>query len=310
VVGVCWVVAGALVVLVAAWVFRLGEDLQLTWVVFAGLHLLLLAAWPILALGLVLRRSALAATAIGLIAVQLVVAWPVLARDRSDGGRATITVSSLNVFVDNPDPVATARRIAIDPPDVLVLQEYTPEARDEFERSHLLEYYPHRIDQAEPGTTGEAIYSRFPLRLGRPADGTRDQLAVVTTLPDGQDLHIADVHVFGPQGDDKAFWYRSLRTLDRDLTALPEPWIAIGDYNATTDHRAYRDLLDGGRADAHVATGRGHARTWPAGKAVPPVFLIDHAIVSPGVEVTGTREQTLPGTDHRMIEVDLRVADE
>lgn len=308
-VGACWVVATGLGALLALWVLRPGEDLQLTWVALAGLHLLLLGAWPILVVGFVFHRGGLILAALALIGAQLLVAWPMLPwAGAPDLDQEPITIGSLNAYVDNPDPAATARRIATDPPDILVLQEYTPEVRDEFERSNLLRHYPYAIDQAEPGTTGEAVYARFPLALGRPADGTRDQLAVVATLPGRRTLHIVDVHVFGPQEDDKGFWYRSLRQLDRDLDAMPEPWVAIGDYNATSDHRAFRDLLGDGRRDAHLAIGRGLARTWPVGKALPPLFLIDHAVVSPDVAVTATRERTVPGTDHRMIEVDVVLA--
>ena len=49
-----------------------------------------------------------------------------LGSDESPAG-PQVTVGSWNAFVDNDDPDAAARILADDPPDVLVLQELTPE---------------------------------------------------------------------------------------------------------------------------------------------------------------------------------------
>ena len=130
--------------------------------------------------------------------------------------------------------------------------------------------------------------------------------AVAFSLPGGRTLRLVAVHVFPPPASDGGRWAADLDALDRFLHDLPRPWVAIGDYNATFDHRAFRGLLHDGRQDAHLVTGRGWARSWPVKPVVPPVLLIDHAVVSPGVRVSATGERTLAGSDHRMIEVDLR----
>ena len=99
-----------------------------------------------------------------------------------------------------------------------------------------------------------------------------------------------------------------MRSLGDRLDAAPEPWVAIGDFNGTYDHRLYRDLLGGGRQDAHLATGRGLAASWPTtGPLFPPVFLIDRAITSPGLDPVRTAERRVAGSDHEMLDVDIEL---
>lgn len=304
-----WIVLIVLWTVIAVWVVRLGEPTSLGWVVMSGVHLLLLAAWPVAIVGLVLRRRALAGAAIATIAVQLVVAWPLLPHPGDDDARGKpITIGSWNAFVDNDQLDEAAQQLADDPPDVLVLQEFTPGAKAAFRRAGLETTYPYRIDRSEEGTTGEAVYSRYPVEPMTPPPAPMDDVLLATVrLPNGRQLDVADVHAFGPQPGDSGVWERTLHQLDRTLDEVKGPWVALGDLNATSDHRVFLDLLHDGRRDAHQATGRGYARTWPAGTSLPPLLLIDHAVLSPSTRAAATRERTIAGSDHRMIEVDVTV---
>jgi len=304
-----WIVLALLWVLLAVWLLRLGESTTIGWALGAGLHLVLFAAWPVALLAVLVRRRVLAGAALATIAVHLLVSAPLLplGSDESPAG-PQVTVGSWNAFVDNDDPDAAARILADDPPDVLVLQELTPETERALRGAGLLRRYPHRVGRSEPGTTGETIWSRFPVLDPAPVEAGDDVVAATIEVPGGTTLTVANVHAFGPQPGDPGIWARTLHDLDRALGRIDGPWIAVGDFNATSDHRAFRDLLHDGRRDAHAASGRGYARTWPADGPFPPLVLIDHAIVSRQVQVAGTAEQTLPGSDHRMIRVDLTTA--
>lgn len=295
---ISWLVLGV-------WLLRLGEATSVVWSITGPLVLGLLVAWPVAVAGLVVRRGGLALAAIATIVVQLVIAWPLLPLGGHDrAGSRPISIGSWNTFADNDQLDAAARELAADRlPDILVFQEYTPAARDAMRRAGIEARYAHRIDDSEPLTGGFGIYSRFPVRAA-PAKAPGDDVVwSVVTLPSGKELRIANVHVFPPQPGDAASWQQGLEALGRSLDATSGRWIAIGDYNATASHRLYRDLLGHGRRDAHTATGRGYARSWPADQPIPAVLLIDHAIVSPEVRVAATSEQTLPGSDHRMIRV-------
>lgn len=293
-------------ILLALWAFRLGESVAVLWVATAVLHLVLFGAWVVLGVGLILRRRILVLAAVVTIAAQLVVTWPLLPWSGSETANADpVTVASINLYDDNPDTNASIRAIAEDPPDILAIQEFTPAARTAMDEVLGPDQYPHRIAVPVEGTAGKAIYSRFAMTQVDSGETAAFTLTADVDVPDGGQLRVFNVHTFGPQAGDPGIWIRSFHELDRVLAETDGSWIAIGDYNATVDHRVYRDLLRGDRHDAHLMTGRGSARSWPANKAIPPFVLIDHAVLSGDLVATGTRERTIRGADHRLIEVDL-----
>jgi endonuclease/exonuclease/phosphatase (EEP) superfamily protein YafD len=96
-----------------------------------------------------------------------------------------------------------------------------------------------------------------------------------------------------------------LRSQLRELKSLAArtrgPLVLAGDFNATRQHRPFRQLLDGPLRDAHLARGRGFARSWPADRALPPFALLDHVVVSPHFTVLDAFEADIPGSDHRAV---------
>ena len=85
--------------------------------------------------------------------------------------------------------------------------------------------------------------------------------------------------------------------------------LLAGDFNATHDHAPFRALLDRGWNDAADAVGRGLVPTFnalPWGEPVPPVTL-DHVLVDGDTEVLDVRVLPLPGSDHRLLVVDIAV---
>ncbi|MEZ5178519.1 MAG: endonuclease/exonuclease/phosphatase family protein [Acidimicrobiales bacterium] len=294
-------------VLLAVWLLRLGESTTIGGRSVPGCTSCS-SPRPVALLAVLVRRRALAGAALATIAVHLLVSAPLLplGSDESPAG-PQVTVGSWNALVDNDDPDAAARILADDPPDVLVLQELTPETERALRGAGLLRRYPHRVGRSEPGTTGEAIWSRFPVLDPAPVEAGDDVVAATIEVPGGMTLDGGERPRLRPQPGDPGIWARTLHDLDRALGRIDGPWIAVGDFNATSDHRAFRDLLhDAGGTPTRPPGGA--TRTWPADGPFPPLVLIDHAIVSRQVQVAGTAEQTLPGSDHRMIRVDLTTA--
>jgi len=81
------------------------------------------------------------------------------------------------------------------------------------------------------------------------------------------------------------------------------PQIVAGDFNASRDHRPFRDILAAGFADsADIARRRPWPGfTWPADRRWPPLMRLDHILVSPGIRVSEARTVKIPGTDHRAV---------
>ncbi len=138
-------------------------------------------------------------------------------------------------------------------------------------------------------------------------------VGVTATLPGIQGAFIASgtpgaptitaVHTTSPSGPDLDGWARTTLTA---VATCGTSSIVAGDFNATLDHPALRDL--GGCLDAGLATGTAGVATWPVGV---PRWLgapIDHVLVDPTVwRVVGTAVLEPPaGTDHRGVEAVLR----
>jgi endonuclease/exonuclease/phosphatase family metal-dependent hydrolase len=96
---------------------------------------------------------------------------------------------------------------------------------------------------------------------------------------------------------------RDLATLAAEAARRgPLPFMGLGDLNISPFSPHYETLLrDGGLRNA--AAGRGWLPTWPA--MFPPLGIqIDHALVSPEVQVQGFTRGPSNGSDHRPIVID------
>ncbi|OPG13033.1 endonuclease/exonuclease/phosphatase family protein [Microbispora sp. GKU 823] len=221
-----------------------------------------------------------------------------------------LRVLSANLLYGSVPPAALVDLVRRLRPDVLTLQELTPEASAGLRAAGLTTLLPYADDRAQEGSGGSGLFTRFPLR---PEELTtvndRQQAAGVVEVPGAGPVAVVSVHPCAPR-----YAYR-FSCWSKSLAALPGPGgpvrILSGDFNATLDHARVRRLLDAGYRDAADATGNGLAGTWPyrrssdfRGLPVPPVTL-DHILVDPRVAVRAFGVHRLPVTDHRAIFAEL-----
>ncbi len=114
---------------------------------------------------------------------------------------------------------------------------------------------------------------------------------------------ITAVHTTSPSGPELDGWVLSTRAA---VATCGTASIVAGDFNATLDHPALREL--GGCVDAGLETGTAGVATWPVRA---PRWLgapIDRVLVDPSVwQVVSSAVLEPPtGTDHRAVEVLLR----
>ncbi|MFE5208685.1 endonuclease/exonuclease/phosphatase family protein [Streptomyces sp. NPDC056600] len=182
--------------------------------------------------------------------------------------RTDLTVVQHNVNDVNPDPAATARAVAAPRPDLIALEEVTPDSLPVL-RAVLRERYPHH---AVSGTV--ALFSRHPLADVRPLDirpagvdpSWQRALRATVRLPRHGELavlvaHLPSVRVSPTAGFTSARRDESARLLAAAIDAEPLPRVLLlGDLNSTLD--------DGGLAPltARLATPvhGGLSFTWPA----------------------------------------------
>jgi endonuclease/exonuclease/phosphatase (EEP) superfamily protein YafD len=194
--------------------------------------------------------------------------------------------------------------------DLVLVQELTPDTQPAFAAEAMRDRFPHRFEAPEDGFFGAAIYSRFPIVRAddRPLGGRH--MIVAELDVDGTPVTVVSVHTQAPiHPRDIGPWRSGFADLGALAGASRGPVVLAGDWNATTGNRPFRRLLrDGDLVDAHLAVGRGGARTWPAHRRpVPPLLLLDHVVVGGGVAVRAVHERPAPGSDHLAVVADLTI---
>ena len=264
------------------------------------------AAWLPALIAILSRRwlaAALAVVAAALLGVQ------VLPRTLTDNDRGPtvgvpVTVLTSNVLAGEGDPATIVALVRNHDVSVLALQEYTPGIRTRLTEAGLDSLLPYRSETAEVGTTGSALYSRFPITAPgiRRNDGGFAQAYGTVQPPGAGPLLVESAHPMAP------YSVGALDAWRRDLEQQPapdsngSPRILLGDFNSTLDHAVLRRLTAKGYRDAADADGRGLLGTWGPydGDPLPPV-TIDHVLVDNRIGVRDVQVHDVPGSDHRAV---------
>ncbi|MFB4292558.1 endonuclease/exonuclease/phosphatase family protein [Nonomuraea sp. ATR24] len=256
---------------------------------------------------LVVRRNRPAAL-VALVACVLmaaVVAPRAFAVGERPVGGVPFRVLTINLF-GRADPQAVVELVRRLRPDVFSALELTPRAVAALDAAGLAELMPHRVLEADHGATGSGLYARHPLTalpdLFTPIG--HNMPAAALTLPSGGRVEVVAVHPNPPLGRKTAGWYASLAA----LPGLSPDAVRVlaGDFNASLDHRAFRELLDRGYVDAARQVGMGLTPTWP-NRAVPPFITIDHVLADERAGVREVQVVDVPRTDHRGVYAELRL---
>jgi endonuclease/exonuclease/phosphatase (EEP) superfamily protein YafD len=303
----CWLIAA---VLLALELLRLGgADVHSTWLIALS------TAWPLVVTpGLLvivgaaaLRRKALGVAAVALLFIVASAWWPCWTGAAGSGpkdGRA-IRVLALNVQYSNDTGAAASRQIAANNPDIVVLSELSPLTLGRLD----LHQYRYKWERPRGNAFGQGVYSRWPLTDESiwTVGGLSMAELTVTTLEGA--VRLFQVHTTAPKDASSIrIWAAQLKELRSRMNAEKLPIIAAGDFNASHWDASYTDVLGGPRHILDAGAGHGLAATWPSGrKWLPPVFALDHVLVSKGIGVRHFRVLSPMGSDHRGIVADLKV---
>jgi endonuclease/exonuclease/phosphatase (EEP) superfamily protein YafD len=217
----------------------------------------------------------------------------------------SLTVMALNVGSTGIDAAALVAEVKNREVDVLALPELAPPGLEALDSAGLASVLPGRALDVDWAGTGSGLFARFPLdQVERVPGSAFYQSRAVAGVPDvSVPVHLTAVHVDSPHPGHTPMWRAELQQLGQLWRAAPEGGHAIllGDFNATGDHREFRDLLALGLTDAAATAGKGLAPTWPVNSPAPAFAALDHVLVSPGIKVAGFDVVTLPGTDHAAV---------
>jgi endonuclease/exonuclease/phosphatase family metal-dependent hydrolase len=216
-----------------------------------------------------------------------------------------LRVLGANVHHGTADPGELVDLVRERRVDLLSVEELTPGFARKLRDAGLLRLLPHTVLLPGASVPGGGIYSRLPLRPlpFDPSTTFRMPRAVVRVGP--RRLRFVSVHTFPPT-------HRHVDEWESELEGLPAagdglPWVLAGDFNATLDHAALRDLIGRGYRDAADAKGDGLDFTWPAGRIFPPPVAIDHVLADDRLGIADFSVEDLPGSDHRAVYAKLVV---
>lgn len=258
---------------------------------------------------LIARSWAGVSAAAALTAVLALTQAPLYLGSAAPGGPTTqLTVLTVNTYKGNVDAESLVAAVRHHDVDVLAVQELTDDAIRRLRSAGLEDLLPSNVLRPGRGSTGNGVWARYPLELiETPGDFAHPPVAATMDV-DGLQLFIATVHPISPFPDDTANWGADLDRLVTWLGTVDGPAIIAGDFNATFDHRPFRDVLATGYRDAAEQAGSGFLPTYPANRRrLPLLITIDHVIVSDGIVAADVARVHVDGTDHEGLVATLAV---
>ncbi|MDQ3789386.1 MAG: endonuclease/exonuclease/phosphatase family protein [Actinomycetota bacterium] len=224
-----------------------------------------------------------------------------LAEEQPDTSGPHLRIMTANLRLGQADPRALVDLVRQQEVDILTMPELTPDAVSALDNAGLSEALPYRVFDARPGGGGSGIAANLPLRqIILVEESTLSQPSAVVDLPGNEDLEVTAVHVQPPLNDKNArTWRAELAELPKATTGA-RPRILAGDFNATLDHAAFRDLVDHGYADAGEEAGEGLTATWSSWPTGPPLTL-DHIVTDVRCAISSYAVFDLPNSDHSAV---------
>jgi endonuclease/exonuclease/phosphatase (EEP) superfamily protein YafD len=213
-----------------------------------------------------------------------------------------VRLLTLNAQGGNASADVIARRVRDHLVDVLAVQELTPGLARRLAAAGLCELLPFSEVHTRRGYAGTGIWSRWPLQPLPPVPGLVSAAPRAAVTIAGQPVAVTSVHLLAPVHGGEHGWQRELGRLRSVLTCAAGPQLVAGDFNASRDHRSFRQLLDAGFHDCadEAMWRRWPAFTWPSGRRRLPVMRIDHVLATRAhFVVRVSRTLRVPGTDHR-----------
>jgi endonuclease/exonuclease/phosphatase (EEP) superfamily protein YafD len=223
-------------------------------------------------------------------------------------GSTPLTVMTLNMHYGGADPDAVVAAIRTHDVDVMATVEMTPVAVEALQRAGIDDLLPFHDLKPRGGASGNGVWSRLPLtHVDTPGDFAHQP---VSTMLDyhGRAIFFSAVHPLSPYPANSAAWSEEMGRIATWLDGIHGLAVVAGDFNATRDHKQFRDILDTGFADAATQAGVGWQPTYPANRRrIPLLVAIDHVLVQGGIVATDVHRLDIADTDHAGLVATLMV---
>lgn len=265
------------------------------------------APWAALGVGLAGQRRPAATAAVAAASLGLLMRRRRTPRRQPPASGPVLRLISLNMYFGWADAEAVVARVRQADADVLLLQELTADAVNLLKQHGLDDLLPYTEFDLRGSSRGSGIYSRYPLSEGPSVTTVHmAQPTAVVGLPGGEEVELICVHPAppAPLRSGAAGRWRN------ELAVLPAPGarprVLAGDFNASLDHVAFREVLRLGYADAAQQTGNALTPTWgvPGRRAV---LTLDHVLVTRDCAVRDYSVHRIAGSDHRAVYAEIQL---
>jgi endonuclease/exonuclease/phosphatase (EEP) superfamily protein YafD len=261
-------------------------------VIFAGLAAVVLFA---------LARSRIGTAVAGVLTIVLALSQVPLYLGTGSAvpGSTPLRVMTLNMHYGGADAQTIVDIVRDRQVDVLATVEMTPEAVDALQRAGIDALLPHHDLKPRGNASGNGVWSRLPMtHVDTPGDYAHQPVSTMLDFH-GRPIFFSAVHPLSPYPSNAAGWSEEMGRLADWLDDVHGLAIVAGDFNATHDHKQFRDILDGGWDDAAAQAGVGWQPTYPANRRrIPLLVAIDHVLVRDGLVATDVERLDIPDTDH------------
>lgn len=183
---------------------------------------------------------------------------------------------------------------------LLCLQEVTDALYGDLVAAGLEERLPYWCG----AITGNQLWSSVP--LVDPVDdavGYSGSAMPAATVDLGWGpVRFVSVHTCAPVPGLENYWDESLYKLAHIRSydiAAGVPYILMGDFNATTEHASFREILASGLADGAYAAGEGMVFTWPVNTGLPALVTLDHILLGENLVARDFDYVVVSGSDHK-----------
>ena len=270
----------------------------------------LVPGWLALLYSVLTRRVLLAMWAIGVLMATVGYTLPA-GPDAPDGaaqrtGKARFRVLTANVRLGSGTDalVETLRR---ERPQIVSVQECDSVCTEALRGSSMRSAYPYRHVVEAEGAAGSALLSVYPLEEESSVKGLLAMPGAVADI-DGRRIRVQVAHPMPPQPEALGTWRTELDRLRAyGASRGGTPTIIAGDFNASQDHAAFREILETGMNDAARLTGQSRTPTWPNTSLLPMGAQIDHVLVSDPMTAVEAQFLELEGSDHIAVLADVKL---
>lgn len=319
---VCCVLAGMAIVAVLGFVYP-AMDLfnHIQPVLFFGLLALVIASTVFVRFRL-LRALALSIAATGFVASSVIYVPELVAgflpRAVAPQTGQNYRLMTFNVFGRNEEPESIVANISAVDPDIVALQEYSPDVRSAV-HPLLTALYPHFQYCAGGERAFVGLYARLPFE---PLDADACSSSIMSTdrtariivrfqTEAGPAFSVATTHNDWPAPVTRQA--EQFTTLREALSTVEPPLILVGDFNSTPWSYALRGFVGAAGLTRHTfnlptfPTLWYYLRDW---RAMFPILPIDHVMTRGAIAIHDLRTGEPSGSDHLPIIVDFSVGDD